>query len=59
MHCGPLGAMPDAIGSALLELCDSSIFGGSDLTDSSFHPWLNLAVVTSKTRKTVVFSIGL
>ena len=34
MHSGPLGALPSAVGSALIELCDSNFFGGADLT-----PW--------------------
>ena len=46
-------------GKITFDYVASSRAGGSDLTDSSFHPWLNLAVVTSKTRKTVVFSIDL
>ena len=47
MHVGPLGAMPDAAGSALLELCDSGCFGFVGVTlgkpdwirNSSMRTW--------------------
>ena len=44
MHCGPLGAMPDVIDSAVLGMCDSGIFGGSDLTDWKFRLQVHLNV---------------
>ena len=28
MHAGPLGAMPDTIGSVLIDMCDDLVFGG-------------------------------
>ena len=34
MHAGPLGALPDAIGSCVVEMCDEGVFGGETLS-----PW--------------------
>ena len=34
MHVGPLGALPEAVGSALIELCEEDAFGFGDVT-----PW--------------------
>ena len=34
MHIGPLGVLPDAVGSGLIELCDEAIWGMAD-----FSPW--------------------
>ena len=33
LHAGPLGALPDHAGSALIEMCDQGIFGFEDLGD--------------------------
>ena len=37
MHCGPLGAMMDAVGSACIELCEENCWGCSELSPWKFR----------------------